>query len=112
VREVLVSVLCAVGLFFSLSGALGVWRMPDLYSRVQASTKTITMGAVAVLVALVVAQGVLSPYAARALLVAVLLLTLNPAASHAVARAARKTGVPQWRGAVADAGPGSEAEER
>jgi multicomponent Na+:H+ antiporter subunit G len=56
------------------------------------------------LVALVVAQGFWTPYTARAVLVAFLVLTLNPAASHALTRAAYKTGVPQWEGAVADEG--------
>ena len=99
--EVVVGLLCAVGLFFSLSGAVGVWRMPDLYTRVQASTKTITLGALPALLALVVGTGVLTPYASRALVVAFLLLVLNPAASHAVARASYKTGTPLWEGAVA-----------
>ena len=41
-------------------------------------------------------------FGSRALLVAVLLLVVNPVASHALARAAYKTGVPMWPGAVAD----------
>jgi multicomponent Na+:H+ antiporter subunit G len=49
-----------------------------------------------------VAKGALSPYGSRALLVAFLLLTVNPAASHALARAAYKSGVKQWDGAVAE----------
>jgi multicomponent Na+:H+ antiporter subunit G len=101
VRVLVVGLLAAVGLFFSLSGAVGVWRMPDVYSRIQASTKTITLGALPTLLALVVATGPVTPYASRALLVAFLLLGLNPAASHALARAAHKTGTPQWPGAVA-----------
>jgi multicomponent Na+:H+ antiporter subunit G len=100
VKDVVVAVLCLVGLGFSLSGAVGVWRMPDLYSRVQASTKTITMGALPALLGLVVAEGFWTAYAARALIVAFLLLTLNPAASHAMTRAAYKTGVRQWPEAV------------
>jgi multicomponent Na+:H+ antiporter subunit G len=60
------------------------------------------MGALPVLIALVVGEGPISTYASRALLVAVLLLVVNPAASHALARAAYKTGVPMWRGAVRD----------
>jgi hypothetical protein len=32
----------------------------------------------------------------------VLLLVVNPTASHALARAAYKTGVPMWHGAVRD----------
>lgn len=95
-------VLCAIGWAFTLSGAVGIVRMPDVYCRIQCSTKTITMGALPVLVALVVAQGPVTAYGSRALLVAVLLLLVNPAASHALARAAYKTGVPMWRGAVRD----------
>jgi multicomponent Na+:H+ antiporter subunit G len=95
-------VLAVIGLAFSLSGALGILRMPDLYTRIQCSSKTITMGAIPVLIALVVGDGVDSDYASRALLVAVLLLVVNPAASHAIARAAYKAGVPMWPGAVRD----------
>ncbi|HEY7487456.1 MAG TPA: monovalent cation/H(+) antiporter subunit G [Streptosporangiaceae bacterium] len=101
-REAFVIALAAVGVAFSLSGAVGILRMPDVYSRIQCSSKTITMGALPVLVALVVGRGVLTPFGSRALLVAVLLLVVNPAASHALARAAYKAGVPMWPGAVRD----------
>ena len=101
-REVIVIVLAVIGLAFSLSGAVGILRMPDVYSRIQCSSKTITMGALPVLIALVVGEGPVSSYGGRALLVAVLLLVLNPVASHALARAAYKSGVPMWPGAVTD----------
>ncbi len=101
-REAVVTVLAVIGLAFSLSGAVGILRMPDLYSRIQCSSKTITMGALPVLIALVVGTGVISSYGSRALLVAVLLVIVNPAASHALARAAYKTGIPMWPGAVTD----------
>jgi multicomponent Na+:H+ antiporter subunit G len=102
VKTVAFLVLAGIGLAFSLSGALGIVRMPDLYTRIQCSSKTITMGALPALVSLVVAEGVDSNYASRALLVAILLLIVNPAASHAIARAAYKAGVPMWSGAVRD----------
>jgi multicomponent Na+:H+ antiporter subunit G len=102
VKEIVVIVLCAIGWAFTLSGAVGIVRMPDVYCRIQCSTKTITIGALPVLIALVVAQGPVTAYGSRALLVAVLLLLVNPAASHALVRAAYKTGVPMWRGAVRD----------
>ena len=95
-------VLACVGLGFSLSGAVGILRMPDLYCRIQCSSKTITMGAVPVLIALIVGEGFLSSYTSRALLTGFLLLLLNPASSHALARAAYKVGVPMWDGAVRD----------
>ncbi len=95
-------VLVVIGVAFSLSGALGIVRMPDVYTRIQCSSKTITMGALPALLALVVAQGWRSNYAGRALLVAFLLVVVNPLASHALARAAYKSGVPMWPGSVAD----------
>jgi multicomponent Na+:H+ antiporter subunit G len=100
--KIIVIVLASTGVAFSLSGAMGILRMPDLYSRIQCSSKNITMGALPVLVALVVAEGPISTYGSRALLVAALLLVLNPVASHAIARAAYKTRVPMWPGAVTD----------
>lgn len=96
------AVLCGIGLFFSLTGAIGILRMPDLYSRIQCTSKAITLGALPTLAGLAAAQGPLTTYGSRALIVAALLLILNPAASHALARAAYKVGVPMWRGAVCD----------
>lgn len=101
-KDAIVVTLVVTGCAFSLSGAAGILRMPDVYSRIQCSSKTITMGALPALLALVVGQGPVSTYGSRALLVAVLLLVVNPAASHALARAAYKAGVPMWAGAVRD----------
>lgn len=95
-------VLIVVGLFFSLSGAVGILRMPDVYTRLQCSSKNVTMGALPMLAAVVVAKGPVSPYGSRALLVAVLVLVFNPMAAHALARAAYRTGVPMWPGSVVD----------
>lgn len=101
-KDALMLGLCVLGLAFSLSGAIGIIRLPDVYSRIQASSKTITMGALPVLLALVVGEGVDTAYASRALLVGVLLLVVNPMASHALSRAAYKAGVPMWQGSVVD----------
>lgn len=102
IAQATVIALCVVGVFFSLSGAIGILRMPDVYTRIQCSSKTITAGALPLLVGLAVAKGPFTEYGSRALLVAVLLLLVNPVAAHALARAAYKTGVPMWPGAVAD----------
>jgi len=102
VKEAIVIALCVIGVFFSLTGAVGMLRMPDVYTRIQCSSKTITMGALPMLIALAVAEGPLTSYGGRALLVAFLLLVVSPATSHALARAAYKTDVPMWSGAVVD----------
>jgi multicomponent Na+:H+ antiporter subunit G len=111
VKEFVVIALAVIGLGFSLSGVVGILRMPDVYCRIQCSSKTITMGALPLLLALVVGEGFVSGYASRALLVMFLLLIVNPVSSHALARAAYKTGVPMWHGAVLDqARPGEPAD--
>ena len=98
----MVGLLAAISLAVAVSGAVGVLRLPDVYLRIQASSKTVTLGTLPLLVAVVVAKGIDSVYASRALVVAVLVLVLNPLASHALARAAYRTGVPMWPGSVAD----------
>ena len=44
-RVAVVATLMAIGLGFSLSGAVGILRMPDVYTRIQCSSKVVTMGA-------------------------------------------------------------------
>jgi multicomponent Na+:H+ antiporter subunit G len=102
VKTAIVVLLSVVGLVFSISGAVGVLRMPDVYSRIQCTSKVITMGSVPALLAVAVGKGFFSQYGVRALMVAFLVLILNPAASHALGRAAYKTGIRQWAGAVVD----------
>ncbi len=89
-KEGFVIALASVGLLFSLSGVVGIIRMPDLYTRIQCSSKTVTMGAIPALIALVIAEGPISNYGGRALIVAFLLVVVNPLASHSLARAAYK----------------------
>jgi len=102
VKEGFVIGLSVVGLAFSLSGVVGIMRMPDVYTRIQCSSKTVTMGAIPVLIALVLAEGPISNYGGRALIVAFLLLVVNPLASHALGRAAYKRRVPMWPRSVLD----------
>jgi multicomponent Na+:H+ antiporter subunit G len=114
VRLAFVIALLVPGIAASATGVLGILRMPDVYLRIQSSSKTVTVGALPVLIALVVAEGPLTGYGGRALIVAVLLLVMNPVASHALARAAYSSGVPMWSGAVVDqvAGPGQPPDGR
>jgi multicomponent Na+:H+ antiporter subunit G len=102
IKDIVVWALVVIGLAFSLSGVVGILRMPDVYTRIQCSSKTVTMGALPLLLALVVAEGPITDYGARALIVLVLLLVLSPVSSHALGRAAYKAGTPMWEGSVLD----------
>lgn len=100
--DIVVVVLCAIGVFFSVTAAVGLLRMPDIYNRIQCSTQLVTLGALPLLVAISVFAGPISPYGSRALIVAALLLILAPTTSHALGRSSYLTAVPMWRGSVRD----------
>lgn len=101
-KDVVVIILCCIGVVFSLTAAVGLLRMPDLYSRIQCSTQLVTFGAFPILIAITVFEGPISQYGSRALIVAAVLVIFGPATSHALGRSAYLTKVPLWSGSVRD----------
>ena len=87
--------LIAAGLFFDVVGCLGLVRLPDFYTRMQASTKCVALGTMLIIVGAVLVVGTLSGIAKGSLCLTFLLLT-SPTGSHALARAAHRCGTPLW----------------
>jgi multicomponent Na+:H+ antiporter subunit G len=90
--ELIGMTLMVVGLFFLMVGAIGVVRLPDVYSRSHAVGLTDSIGALFTLVGLAVYQGI-DGNLVRVLLVLGLLYLLNPVMTHATVRAALRSGV-------------------
>lgn len=89
----LIIMLLAIGGLFSLLGAAGILVMPDLYTRMQAASKAVTLGATSIVLAAALhfqEAGVV----ARCLLVCVFLFVTIPVASHLIARAAYRSREP------------------
>lgn len=82
-------VLMIVGLFFFWVSGLGLIRMPDLFTRMHAGTKSTTMGSLLVLLG---AACVHPEWAPRFLLLAIFILVTNPLSSSVLARAAYRSG--------------------
>lgn len=101
-REVIVVVLLVVGVVCSLTSALGLVRLPDVYTRVHAATLGAVLGSVPVMLALVVGEGPISRYGGTALIACVLLLVFAPLSAHALLRATYQGRVPLWPGAAVD----------
>ncbi len=79
-----------LGSIFLFLGALGIYRMPDLYNRLQAGTKASTLGAMSV----VLGVGLMQPSWVIKLIVIVLFIGIsNPLSSHALARASYRRGI-------------------
>jgi len=87
--------LIIVGLFFLLVAALGMVRLPDVYTRSHAVALTDSLGALFLLSGLALYQG-LSTNLVRILVVLAILYLLNPVISHATVRAALHAGVKPW----------------
>jgi len=91
----IIAVLLLVGSIIMLIGSVGLVRMPDLYSRMQATTKSMTLAVVCLLLAVVIYFG--EPgVTLRALLVITFYCVTSPIAAHMIGRAAYFCGVPLW----------------
>lgn len=102
-------VVAALGLAFMTVAGLGLLRMPDLLTRMHASSKAGTLGAALVLGAVALHFGD-AAITVRVVVVCVFLLLTAPVASHVIARAAYRTGVPLAPETVIDELAESEAD--
>lgn len=94
--ELIGASLMLVGLFFLVVAAIGMVRLPDVFSRSHAVALTDSLGALFLLAGLAVEHG-FSPNALKILVVLALLYILNPVISHATVRAALRSGMKPWR---------------
>jgi len=87
--------LALLGAFFGAVAAIGIVRLPDVYSRAHAASKSDTLGAVLTIAAVAAAlQTDLSTV--KSLFLLAFLFITNPTAAHAVARAAQDQGIEPW----------------
>ncbi len=94
-------IFIVVGLAFDVFGCLGLVRLPDVYNRLQAATKCVTMGTCSILFGVVLIVG-LTAAGMKALLCMVFLVLTAPVAAHAIARGAHRSGLSLWPGSVVD----------
>ena len=100
-REILGMVFIVIGLGFDFFGCLGLVRLPDLYNRLQAATKCVTLGTCSILFGLLLFKG-FTAAGIKAILCIIFVLLTSPVAAHALARGAYKAGVKLWDGSVID----------
>jgi len=86
-------VVATLGIALMIIAGIGLLRMPDLLTRMHASSKAGTLGAILALAAVAIHFGD-GAIAVRVVVVCVFLLITAPIASHVIARAAYRTGVP------------------
>ena len=93
--------IIGIGVAFDLFGTIGLVRLPDVYNRLQAATKCVTLGTCLILIGAAVYAGT-GEMISRAILCALFLLLTSPVGAHALARGAHLGGVRLWEKSVVD----------
>ena len=99
--DIVTAVVWLAGSVFALLAAVGVLRMPDVFTRMQASTKASTLGLGCLLIGTALQLGDLGSFIRVASIGAFVLVT-TPVAGHVIARASYFADVPLWEGTVLD----------
>jgi len=94
-------IFITIGLTFDVIGCLGLVRLPDVYNRLQAATKCVTLGSCSILFGTFIIVG-FTAAGLKALLCIIFLVLTSPVAAHAIARGAHRAGVKLWEGSVVD----------
>ena len=91
-NETIGIIVIAVGLVFDVFGCIGLVRMPNVYTRLQAATKCVTLGTCSILLGVLIMTG-FNATGFKALICIAFVAVTSPTAAHAIARASHKFGV-------------------
>ena len=94
--NILAIIFIVAGLFFMIVSAVGVVRLPDVFSRSHAVSLTDSLGAFLILIGIALHEG-LGTNMLKILVVLALLYILNPVIAHATVRAALRSGLKPWQ---------------
>ena len=78
-----------LGVMAFLVSAIGLFRMPDIYTRMHVGTKTTTIGTILVITGAIFSE---PSWAWKLILLALFILITNPLSSSVIARASHSSG--------------------
>ena len=94
--DIISIIFMSAGLFFLIVAAIGMVRLPDVFSRSHAVSLTDSLGAFLMLIGIAIHEG-LDTNTLKILVVLSLLYILNPVITHATVRAAIRSGLKPWK---------------
>ena len=95
------NIFIGIGLMFSLLGCLGLIRLPDIYNRLQAATKCVTLGACCIMISLVIRYG-FNESGIKGLLAIPVLFFTSTVGAHALIRGSHIFGIKLWEKSIID----------
>jgi len=100
-NEIISTVIIGIGVAFDFFGVLGLIRLPDVYNRLQAATKSVTLGTWSILRGILIRYG-FTGVGVKALLCIPLLFFASTVAAHALIRGSYIFGIKLWDKSVID----------
>lgn len=101
--KTLIIFFLAVGILFILVTAIGLIRLPDLYTRAHAASKSATLGVMCILVGVFLHFWLIEGhFNARILLGILFIYVTSPVGGHILSRSSYIAGVKPWSGTVKD----------
>ena len=101
IKEIVGLALILLGVGFDISGCVGLVRLPDVYNRIQASTKCVVLGTTLILIGALVWMGSAAAMVKGIMCILFILITSSTSA-HALSKAAHRSGVKLWKKSVCD----------
>jgi multicomponent K+:H+ antiporter subunit G len=86
--EILVSIFLIIGTFFMLVGGIGMVRLPDLFMRLHAPTKSSTLGLGSFLIAAIIFSAFHGRFGLAEVLITILSFITAPVSANLMAQAA------------------------
>lgn len=90
--DILSNICLLLGGIFTLTGAIGLLRLPDFYTRLHAASVTESLAAPLLIIGIMLDTG-LTLDSAKLVLIIVIMVVSNPTITHALCRAAAHGGV-------------------
>ena len=94
-KDGLIILFLLFGALMSLVASLGCLRLPDLYTRMHAATKSGTVGIMGIVIAMMIQLDDASVIF-RGILVILFFLLTAPVAAHMIGRSAYRSGIALW----------------
>ena len=92
ILRIIIDLLIAVSLYFAIAGTIGINKMPDTFSRMQASTLITTLGVLGANIGAIL-YAIFIMHNGAAAVIAALVIAVNPIGAHAIAKGAYRSGV-------------------
>jgi len=91
VTDIISIIIIVAGAIFMTFGIVAMFRFKNFYTRILATSKIDTVGAITIIIGMTIRHGI-SPFTGKLLLLGVIMLIFNPLVAHILARSAYLSG--------------------